>query len=455
MIDKTKEAAFGLLFVDDERSILTSLKRTFIDENYRLFFASSGEKALELLENEDIHCAVIDLKMPGMGGHDLLRRIKASFTDVKVIILSAYGNISEAVEAIQFGATDFIEKPFVPESLTARIRQQFHQWILEIENKSLKQQVGYRFRFQKMIGTSDRMLKLKKMIAQIGALDTTVLIQGETGTGKELVARSIQYNSTRTQNPFVAVDCASISESMFEAELFGHMKGAFTGANTSTKGIIRSADQGTLFFDEIGELPLKMQAKLLRVLQEREVRSVGATTPVKVDIRVLAATNRDLKEEVREGRFREDLYYRLEAITIHVPPLRERIDDIPDLVRFFISKHTLESTSMKEFSSDALATFESYHWPGNVRELENFVRRTIALSKRQVVENADLPDSICPKPKFLEPAGDSLEAYEKVAIENALKKAGFHRKKAAEILKIGEATLYRKIKRFWPDGMNE
>ena len=455
MAGNSNSPQFGLLFVDDEKSILSSLRRTFIDENYRLYSAQSGEDALSLLGRGDIHCAVIDLKMPGMGGLDLLKEMKASFPDIRVVMLSAYGNITEAVEAVQIGAVDFIEKPFVPESLTARIRQQFNQWALETENKRLRQQVGYQFSFQKLIGSSTRMLKLKKMITQIGPSDAPVLIQGETGTGKELVARSIQHNSTRTKKPFVAIDCAAISESMFEAELFGHIKGAFTGANTSAKGIIRSADQGTLFFDEIGELPLKMQAKLLRVLQEREVRSVGATTPAKVDIRVLAATNRNLKEEVRDGRFREDLFYRLEAITLHVPPLRKRIDDIPDLVRLFIGMHTLETPGMKQFSSGAMAALERYRWPGNVRELENVVRRAMALCKTPVAGLTELPENISCRPVIASATDDSLEAYEKAAVENALKKAGYHRKKAAEILKIGEATLYRKIKRFWPDGLNQ
>lgn len=455
MYTDNRENRFCLLFVDDEKSILTALKRTFIEENYRLLTAENGRNALALMEREEIHCAVIDLKMPEMGGLELLGRIKGGWPHIKVMVLSAHGNVADAVEAIQYGALDFIEKPFVPESLTAKIRQQYNQWALETENYSLRQQVGNQFGFQKLVGRSNQMLKLKKTITQIGLSDATVLIEGETGTGKELVARALQYNSSRTDTPFVAMDCAAISESMFEAELFGHVKGAFTGANTSARGIIRTADRGTLFFDEIGELPLKMQAKLLRVLQEREVRAVGSAKTVKVDIRVLAATNRDLKEEVREGRFREDLFYRLEAITIHVPPLRERMGDITELVRFFLARHKPEREQLKQFAPDAMSMLEGYNWPGNVRELENVVRRSIALCKSPVIEVTDLPESICATQLYEPPADDSLSAYEKAAVENALKKSGFHRKKAAEILQIGEATLYRKMKLFWPGGLRQ
>ncbi|MBT3387607.1 MAG: sigma-54-dependent Fis family transcriptional regulator [Desulfobacula sp.] len=446
---------FNLLFVDDEQSILSSLKRIFSDEGYRLLSADSGEDALELLRRHDISAAVIDLKMPQMDGLELLEQVRKSYPCVRVVMLTAHGSIKDAVDALKVGAVDFMEKPFSPEGIIARVRQLYEVWKLEIENQQLKTQIGFRFNYEKMIGSSIKVLELKQMISQISLSDATVLIHGETGTGKELVAKAIHYHSPRAKNSFVAVDCASINETMLESELFGHIKGAYTGAHTSTKGLIRSADHGTLFFDEIGELPVQLQAKLLRVLQEREVRPVGSDTTSKVDIRVIAASNRDLKAEIGKNQFREDLYYRLEAITLHVPPLRDRTDDIQDLAEFFLNKYKTDFSTAEIFSKNALTAMELYSWPGNIRELENVIRRSMALCQSRVIQRSELPSHISPSGFESKPSDDSLGAYEKAAIKNALKKCNSHRKKAAKLLKIGEATLYRKIKLFWPDDSNE
>jgi len=446
---------FTLLFVDDEKLILSSLKRTFADQGYQLFTAENGEEALTVLGKVIINAAIIDLKMPQMDGLTLLNRIKTLDPRVQMVMLTAHGSIKDALSALKEGAIDFIEKPFSPESIVARVRQLYEIWWLKRENKQLKTEIGFKFKYEKMIGSSTKMLELKRMISQIGLSDATVLIQGETGTGKELVAKAIHCHSPRAGKSFVAVDCASINETMLESELFGHTKGAFTGAHTSTKGLIKAADHGTLFFDEIGELPIQLQSKLLRVLQEREIRAVGSDTTSKVDIRVITATNRDLQVEIGQNQFREDLYYRLEAITLQVPPLRDRSEDIRDLAHFFLNKHKTEFSKAEIISENALADLELYKWPGNVRELENVIRRSMALCQSSDIRRADLPPHIGLSGFKSKPGDDSLEAYEKAAIKNALKKCNSHRKKAAQLLKIGEATLYRKIKMFWPGDQNQ
>jgi DNA-binding NtrC family response regulator len=387
-------ADFRLLFVDDEKSILTSLKRTFARQGYTLATEENGEDALALMDRETISAAVIDLKMPGMDGLTLLTEIKKRHPTVRVVMLTAHGNVQDAVKAVKSGADDFIEKPFVPESLTARVRRLYELWSLARENQRLKTEIGFRFHYDKLIGSSPAMLQLKSEISQIGPSDVTVLVQGETGTGKELAAKAIHAHSPRAGKDFVAVDCAAINESILESELFGHAKGAFTGAHTAAVGLVRSADKGTLFFDEIGELPPSLQSKFLRVLQEREVRPVGSTRPHPVDVRVIAATNRDLREEVARGRFREDLYYRLETITLQIPPLRERMDDISELACYFLSKYGTDFSQVQSFSRTAMAAMEVYSWPGNVRELENVIRRAMALGQSPIVQEFDLPPQI-------------------------------------------------------------
>ena len=367
--------------------------------------------------------------------------------------MTGQGGVKDAVEAIKLGAVDFLEKPFSPEAMQARIGQLHRIWKLNRENRQLKERLEQRFDYPALVGDSNAMLKLKEMIVQVAPTENTILIQGETGTGKELVARAIHHHSRRRQGPFVPVDCGAISQTVMESELFGHVKGAFTGAHTSTLGLIRSANGGTLFLDEVGDLSPTIQVKLLRTVQEREVRPVGDSKTYPVNVRILAATHRDLPKEVAEGRFREDLFFRLNVLTLNVPPLRDRLEDIAQIAGHFLDRFASTVSPVREIARETLNVLERYRWPGNVRELENTIRRAVALGRRDAIYPEDLPEPIYPlqtNPDLtgVGPAGDSLAAYEIAAIRNALSKCGNNRARAARILGIGEATLYRKIKKY-------
>ncbi len=450
---KLNETKFSLLLVDDEPKAVSALKRVFFKEDYNIYAALSGKEALALLKKVRIDAAIIDVKMPEMDGLSLLMNLKKACPQVLAVMLTGHGNIKDAVEAIKLGAVDFLEKPYLPEELRAKMAQLCLIWQLKEENRNLKAKMEFQFGFEELVGNSTSILKLKETIVQVGPTDTSILIQGETGAGKELVARAIHYHSHRQDNNFVPVDCSAISETVIESELFGHVKGAFTGAHISTLGLIRSADKGTLFLDEVSELSPAIQVKLLRTIQEREVRPVGSTKSYPVDVRIIGATNRDLSQAVAQRKFREDLFYRLNVVTILVPPLRDRKEDIPLLTRYFIKRFSTDFSPVKEISPEALAYLENYDWAGNVRELENIIQRAMALGKREIILPEDLPPNIYipfskPSQNIAGLAGDSLAAFEKAAIQNALAKSGNNRKKAAQILEIGEATLYRKIKKY-------
>jgi DNA-binding NtrC family response regulator len=444
---------FTVLVVDDESSVRSSITRLFLDNDYQIQTAGSGEEALELLKKFRVDAALIDLKMPGMDGLTLLREMRKANYPIMAIMLTGHGSIKEAVAAIKLGAVDFIEKPYSPEGLHARVAQLHQIWELKEENRALRSRIESRFDFDRLVGNSKVMLNLKRLIAQVSPDDAPVLIQGETGTGKELVARAIHHHSRRSHHNFVPVDCAAISETVIESELFGHVKGAFTGAHISTLGLVRSADQGTLFLDEVGELSPAIQVKLLRTIQESEVRPVGSSSSSKVDIRIISATNRDLAAEVANANFREDLFYRLNVLVLNVPSLRDRMDDVVLLAKYFVKNFATDFSTVEDISNDALMYLQNYNWPGNIRELENVIRRAIALGRDAFIQPEDLPAGIFTPPgkttpeKGL-PADDSLEAYEKAAIQNALAKCNDSRRKAAEILGIGEATLYRKITKY-------
>jgi DNA-binding NtrC family response regulator len=449
---------FSLLLVDDEPAILSSLKRVFRKSPYDLHSASNVDVALELLAQIPVDAALVDLKMPGKDGMVLLKEIRQTWPHVRVIILTGHGGVEEAVAAIQMGAVDFLQKPYEDESLKARIGQLYQIWSLEQENQSLKASVQFQFNYNQLIGNSTAILNLKKMILQVAPSDASILIQGETGTGKELVAQAVHAHSPCNDKPFVPVDCAGISESVMGSELFGHVKGAFTGAHESTPGLIRSADGGTLFLDEVGELSLSMQVKLLRTIQEKEVRPVGSSKNYPVNVRILAATNRDLEKEVEEGRFRQDLFYRLNVVVISVPPLRDRLDDVPLLARKFLQEFSTPSCPVQHIAQQTMAYLTNYEWPGNVRELENVIRRAMAIGTQDAIVPGDLPEAITgntPPPtaattadEASAPFSDSLASYEKAAITNALAKCDGHRKNAARLLGIGEATLYRKLNKY-------
>ena len=447
------QSKFSLLMVDDEPNVLSTLKKTFLGADYDIHTAPNGREALGLMRDVRIDAALIDLNMPGMDGLTLLKEIRKGYPQIMVIMLTGYGGVREAVEAIKLGALDFLEKPFAPEGLRARVAQLCQIWELREENRKLKAKMEFRFGFDQLLGNSTAMLKLKETIAQVGPTDASTLIQGETGSGKELVARAIHYHSPRSENNFVPVDCSAISETVMESELFGHVKGAFTGAHISTLGLIRSADKGALFLDEVGELSRAIQVKLLRTIQEKEVRPVGSTKSYRVDVRIIGATNRDLAQEVAQKNFREDLFYRLNVITIHVPPLRDRKQDVPLLARYFLKRFRTDVSPVKAISPEALACLEHYDWPGNVRELENVIRRAVALGKGEIILSEDISPNICitsstPSQNIDGLTGNSLAAIEKAAIQDALAKSWHNRKKAALILGIGEATLYRKIKKY-------
>jgi len=453
MIDRL----YSILIVDDEDNIRSALQRQlrrFRGDKLELLEARNGMEALKVLETRVVDLAIVDLKMPVLDGFGLLEEMQKSFRTVEVLILTGNGSIQDAVKAMRMGAGDFIEKPFNGEEITARIEHYHRNWTLHRENERLKDEIAFTFGFEKLIGTAPTMLTVKRLITQAGLSEENVLIQGETGTGKELVARALHFHSPRKHEVFVPVDCASLSENLVDSELFGYIKGAFTGAVGSSPGLIRVADGGTIFFDEIGELPLGMQAKLLRVIQEKEVRPVGGTKPIPVNVRFLAATNRDLEQEVAAGTFRGDLFFRLNVIMITVPALRDRVEDIPTLARFFLGKNG-NGLAPHPLSEDALAALERYSWPGNVRELENVLHRAAALRGGETIDLADLPvhignvaaeeresGSVVPTPVA------TMDTFELEAIRQALAGSDGNRRKAAGMLGIGEATLYRKLKKY-------
>lgn len=444
------EYNFTILAIDDDPIILRSLKRVLSSEPYRILTTTDPQQGLLLLEQEAIELVLLDLKMPGCDGMAILRDITSLYPGVTTIMLTGHGGVQLAVEAIKLGAVDFLEKPCPPEVLCQRLAIYRSIWLEQQRWKIGKPA----FTYPGLIGKSPAMEELKSLIVRIASSDVAVLIQGESGTGKELVARAVHHHSIRQSGPFIPVDCAAINENVLESELFGHEKGSFTGAESSVKGLIRSADGGTLFLDEIGELPVTMQAKLLRTLQEHEVRPVGSSKRYPVNIRVLAATNRSLVQEIGRGAFRSDLFYRLAAIVLDLPPLRERGDDISILARYFIDRYG--QSHVLGMSDDALNLLHQYNWPGNVRELENVIRRAIILKEQDRIEVADLPATIMlnrierihPVATEFKAENDSLDAYERVALENALKKTDNNRRQAAALLGIGEATLYRKLKQF-------
>jgi DNA-binding NtrC family response regulator len=444
---------FSLLILDDEPQMRKLLGSLFSETEYNQLFASNGREALRMASEARIDAALVDLVMPEMNGMEVLKEIRVHHPETMVVMMTGQGGIKDAVEAIKLGAVDFLEKPFSPEALQARIGQLHRIWVLNCENRQLKMRLEQRFDYSALVGDSNGMLKLKEMIVQVAPTENTILIQGETGTGKELVARAIHRHSRRRQGPFVPVDCGAISQTVMESELFGHVKGAFTGAQTSTLGLIRSAAGGTLFLDEIGDLPIPIQVKFLRTLQEREVRPVGDSRIHPVDVRILAATHRNLSEEVQQGRFREDLFFRINVLTLHIPPLRDRAGDVELLSKHFLQRLSSTTSPVQEISQGALHALEGYAWPGNVRELENTIRRVLALGRSTVVELWDLPEPICPGQQVNERrqagvVGETIEAFEISAIRNALDKCGGNRKCAARLLGIGEATLYRKIKKY-------
>lgn len=441
---------FTILIVDDEPNVISALQRSFARYNYHILTALNGKDALELLTTAPVDLLILDLKMPVMDGVAVLQKVRLLIPDLKVIIHTGHGGVAEAVEALKQGASDFLEKGCSPEILRARVGQMYEMWLLDQKTKELSSEVANTFLFEELVGESQKIARLKSMIVKVAPTDTTVLIQGESGTGKELIARAIHYQSNRAQHAFVVVDCASISETVIESELFGHVKGAFTGATSTALGLIRSADKGTLFLDEIGELSVGLQAKFLRTIQERLVRPVGSTTNHPVDIRIVAATNRNLLDETSTGKFRQDLYYRLSTVTLTSPPLRERDGDIDLLTEHILNDSKEQIDNNVNVTAEAMAIIRNYDWPGNVRELENVLKGALVFADNFTVKPEDLPPILGGVKRTDENTGiaGTLASCEREAIKKALDQTDDNRRKAAEILDISEATLYRKIKMY-------
>jgi DNA-binding NtrC family response regulator len=438
---------FIVLLVDDEESIRRSLGRFFARSPYKFLFAAGGPEALAVLAQKPVALMLLDLKMPKMDGLAVLEKALKKWPTLKVIMLTGHGGVQEAVAAIKLGALDFVEKSASPELLRQKLLQIYQLWQFEQENRQGQDRCHPAFRFDDLIGGSPAILKLKDMIARIGPTDTTVLIQGESGTGKELIARAIHHHSHRQAEVFMPVDCAALKETVVESELFGYAKGAFTGADQAALGLIRAANKGTMFLDEVGELSLVMQAKLLRTLQERVVRPVGSTQTFPVDIRVVAATNRSLVEAVATNSFRQDLYYRLNAVTLQAPPLRERGPDIDLLARHVHEKLSREGFGAKRIVPEAMDALRAYSWPGNVRELENVIRGAMAFAEGDLIQPADLA-IYGPASLSNHAAAGSLSSLEETAIRSALQKSGGSRRQAAKLLEISEATLYRRLRQY-------
>lgn len=447
-----------VLVVDDDPGHLESVLRILEREGLRVLSAPSGENALETLRNEEIRVVVTDLMMPGMSGVALLRAAKAIAPHVEVVLMTAYGTVEAAVEAMKEGADDFLTKPLRRHQLVRTVKKALEKYRLLEENRRLREKVAQLSKVGGLVGSSPAFRSAMETVRQAAASNATILLLGESGTGKELVARAIHELSPRASGPFVPIDCAAIPESLLESELFGHEAGAFTGATRRKEGRFEKADRGTLFLDEVGEMSPAVQAKLLRAIQEGEFVRVGGTQPVRVDVRIVAATNRDLQQEVREGRFREDLYYRLHVVQIRLPPLRERHGDVPLLGAHFLRRFSEENRREFEgFSPEALRALEAYSWPGNVRELENAIERAVVLARGSRIELEDLPETVreavrqegaTPSDRAIViPFGTPMEEIERRVIEETLRRTGGDKALAARILGVSTRTIYRKIDR--------
>jgi two-component system, NtrC family, response regulator AtoC len=444
-------AAPMLLVVDDDQVARELLAETLAREGYRVRVAGGGEEALRLAGAEPFDMALVDLRMPDLDGLGVLKQLAMIQPDLPVVILTAFATIETAIEAVNAGAFDYLSKPFRMEEIKIVVRRTLDARRLARENLQYRQELRARYGFEGLIGQSHQMVEIYKLIARMAALDTTVLIEGETGTGKELVARAIHGASARAARPFVVVDCAALPETLFESELFGHERGAFTGAFAARRGLLETSTGGTCVLDEIGELTAPLQAKLLRTLQERSIRRVGGNDAIPVDVRVIAATNRDLRRLVADGGFRDDLYYRLNVVTITVPPLRERASDIPLLAQHFLEIFARRSgRPIRRLAPEAVALLAGYRWPGNVRELEHVIERATALSAAETLLPDDLPPHLREdrdRAPRLPADGMTLEDVKRWYVNKVLEESGGNKLRAAELLGIDRRTLYRILER--------
>jgi DNA-binding NtrC family response regulator len=440
-----------LLIVDDDQVARELLAETLGREGYRVRVAGGGEEALRLAGAEPFDMALVDLRMPDVDGLAVLKQLAMIQPDLPVVILTAFATIETAIAAVNAGAFDYLSKPFRMEEIKIVVRRTLDARRLARENLQYRQELGARYGFEGLIGQSHQMVEIYKLIARMAALETTVLIEGETGTGKELVARAIHGASGRAARPFVVVDCAALPETLFESELFGHERGAFTGAFAARRGLLETAAGGTCFLDEIGELTAPLQAKLLRTLQERSVRRVGGNDEIPFDVRVVVATNRDLRKLVADGGFRDDLYYRLNVVTITVPPLRERASDIPLLAQHFLEVFARRTGRVvKRLAPESVALLAGYRWPGNVRELAHVIERATALSSSETLLPDDFPSHLGEerdRAPRLPAEGMTLEDVKRWYVNKVLEESGGNKLRAAELLGIDRRTLYRILER--------
>jgi DNA-binding NtrC family response regulator len=442
-----------ILLIDDDDSLRRVMEFSLTEAGHTVQTAANGEDGLWLFEKGTFDAVITDITMPGMSGMEVLAKVLQRVPTIPVIVITAYGTIESAVEAMKQGAFDYITKPFNRDELRLTLEKAVKMRRLEKENVELRAEVTDRYSFDSIVGSSEKMKEVLDLAGRVAASDASLLITGESGTGKELLAKGVHFNSSRANGPFVAVNCAAIPEALIESELFGHVKGSFTGAVRDKEGKFELADGGTLFLDEIGDLRIDLQAKILRALQEREVDRVGGNKPVTVDVRVVAATNKDIERAVKEGTFREDLYYRLNVITLFIPPLRERKEDIPLLTGHFLKKFNPEADVRMDAS--ALSVLTAYGWPGNVRELENVIERASVLKRGSLITREELPDKLKKANTGVEDLilnipeqGISLEELEKKLIIKALEKRKGNQTRAAEFLGITRPTLIYRMEKF-------
>ena len=436
-----------ILIVDDESVVRESLGNWFRDEGYVADVAASAKEALEKLTLQNWDVFLLDIRMPGIDGLELQRSIREAHPDATIIIMTAYASVESAVEAMKQGAYDYIIKPFDPDDLEHTVRKALERKQLVTENQQLRTKIDELNLLHEIIGTSDATRRLLEQVAMVSSSDTTVLIRGESGTGKELIARAIHANSARRYLPIVVVNCGALSEGVLESELFGHEKGAFTGAQYRRKGKFEMADGGTLFLDEIGDISVKTQVDLLRALEEKKICRVGGNAEIPVNFRLIAATNKNLESMTAEEKFREDLYYRINVFSITIPPLRERREDIPLLADYFLNKFTRSmNRRIERIAPTAIQLLLNYDWPGNVRELQNAIERAVLVCKTPSVEPVDLPVRVSDAPNA--PAGKSLAEIEQQHIKRMLEEAGWNVYRASRLLGIDRVTLYNKIKKY-------
>ncbi len=442
-----------VLLIDDDFNLCRVLAHQLEKNGYQVTTVNEGKRGIELFRKQSFEIVISDIQMPDINGIEVLKTIRDLNKEAIIILITAYGTVEDAIRACDLGADDFLTKPFGQEQLLFIIEKAVQIQQLHNENALLKQEVAGKYKFDNMVADSARMQEVLKLTIQVARSNATVLITGESGTGKELIARAIHYNSPRKEKPLITVNCPSIPENLIESELFGHVKGAFTGAIKDRKGQFEQADGGSIFLDEIGDLREDLQAKLLRVLQEHEFQPVGGSKTIKVDVRIIAATNRNLELLVKQKRFREDLYYRLNVVPIIIAPLRERKEDIPFLIDFFVKKYS-EGRKFK-VSSEAIKTLQNYEWPGNVRELENIIERILALATDSKITIVNIPEYI--SGSFYEPSGTTinipeegiaLDTVERMVIKEILQRTGGNRSKTARMLQIPRHVLLYRLKKF-------